>query len=383
MNRFKTSLLFLAVLIVAFAGHSKLYAQDNTAPFVPSGKVTGQLFLDYYWKVHADTLLRGSTYYAGLPKGANAIDPRRIYLGYEYQFSPKISAGFLAAYESNYDAQGDRTLYVKNAYLKVKDIYKNADLVLGDQNTPTFTMMEENVWGYRSIEKTIADMRGLGKSTDVGVALLGRFDDKGNFGYNVMIGNGTGQKPETNIFKKFYGGLYGKFANQKIIVDLNADYERTQLWFNYDQSKTTLKAFVAYQSTPITVGLTYVTQLGQNGAIATDVANATSDTSTLMPQGFSAFVHGQIVPDKLNFFARFDYYSPDVNYTNTDVYNKGYTGGLQENFITAGLDFTPLKNVHFMPNVWIDMYHSQAKGVSGSIENDQDIVARLTVFYKF
>jgi hypothetical protein len=383
MNRLKQTLFFLTVLFVLSSSYNTISAQDNSSStFTPSGKFTGQLFLDYYWKVHSDTLNRGTTYYANQPKGSNAFDPRRVYLGYDYQFSPKISASFLAAYESNFDAQGDRTLYVKYANLKIKDIYKNADLVLGAQATPTFSFIEEQAWGYRSIEKTETDMRGLGKSNDVGISLLGHFDDAGNFGYNLMIGNGTGQKPETNIFKKFYGEVYGKFANQKIVVDLTGDYERTQLWFNDDMSHTTFKGFVAYQSTPITIGVSYVTQWQQNGAVATN-ASKVNDTATLMPQGISAFIHGQIVPNKLNFFARFDTYTPDVNYINTDTYNKGYLGGLEEDFITAGLDYTPLKNVHFMPNVWIDTYHSQAANVTGSIENDEDIVARLTLFYKF
>lgn len=375
---------FCGVVMLGFLLHNAAFAQDNggTSGFTPSGKIVGQLFGDYYWKAHADTLLRGSTQYAALPNGSNAFEFRRIYLGYDYQFSPKISAEVMAAYESNLDAGGNRTFYVKYAYVKVKDIYTNADLFVGAIKTPTYSLVEEDVWTYRSLERTITDMRGFGKSNDVGISLNGRFDAAGNYGYNLMIGNGTATKPETNIFKKFYGEVYGKFANQHIILDVSSDYERSQLWFNDDMSKTTIKGFAAYTSTPITVGVTYVTQMQQNGEIATDAAKV-HDTSTEEPMGLSAFVRGQIVPGKLGFFARFDTYTPDQNYNNADTYNKGYLGGLQENFILAGLDFTPLKNVHFMPNVWIDTYHSQANGVSGRIANDQDIVARVTLFYKF
>jgi hypothetical protein len=374
---------FCRVVILGFLLHNAVFAQDNsTSGFTPSGKVTGQVFGDYYWKAHADTLLRGSTQYAGLPAGSNAFEFRRIYLGYDYQFSPKISAEVMAAYEGNFDAGGNRTFYVKYAYLKVKDIFTNADLYIGATKTPTYSLVEEDVWSYRSLERTITDMRGFGKSNDVGICLEGRFDAAGNYGYNLMIGNGTATKPETNIFKKFYGELFAKFDNQHIVLDVSSDYERSQLWFNYDQSKTTIKGFVAYTSTPITVGVTYVTQMQQNGSIATDV-NKVHDTATVEPQGLSAFVRGQIVPNKLGFFARFDTYTPDENYNNADTYAKGYLGGLQENFILAGLDYTPLKNVHFMPNIWIDTYHDQALNVTGRIQNDEDIVARMTVFYKF
>ena len=111
---------------------------------------------------------------------------------------------------------------------------------------PTF-INSESVWGYRSLEKTIMDMRKIGASNDVGISLQGKFNDKGDYGYNIMISNGSGAKPETDRFKKFYANVYAKFMDQKIILDLGADNEWTQSHPN-QKSKTTYKVFLGYQT---------------------------------------------------------------------------------------------------------------------------------------
>ncbi len=137
---------------------------------------------------------------------------RRVYLGYNYDISPKFSAEFLLACEDDFNGasvtqgsagtaigdvtQGGKfTPYVKYANIRWKNIYKNSDLVVG-QPTPTFASFaktgrndqtSEEVWGYRSIERTISDIRRT-PSYDMGVSLQGWFDNKGNFGYMIMAG---------------------------------------------------------------------------------------------------------------------------------------------------------------------------------------------------
>jgi hypothetical protein len=110
-----------------------------------------------------------------------------------------------------------------------------------------------------------------------------------------------------------------------------------------------------------------------------------------MAKGVSFYVHGNIVPNKLRFFARYDIFNPsnkidNATYTkyvgNTGNYNDPVT---KENFITAGLDFTPVKNVHFMPNIWYNGYKGQsAAAVDGTkLHSDYDIVYRMTFFFTF
>ena len=114
--------------------------------------------------------------------------------------------------------------YIKLANLRIKDLWKGTDLILGQVGTPGFSMSSEPIWGYRSIEKTVIDIRGT-PSYDLGASLQGKFDPKtGNFGYDLMVGNGTGAKPEGDNFKWLYGDIWGKFFDKKLYVNFIRDY---------------------------------------------------------------------------------------------------------------------------------------------------------------
>jgi hypothetical protein len=97
-------------------------------------------------------------------------------------------------------------------------------------------------------------------------------------------------------------------------------------------------------------------------------------------------VHGNLIRDKLRFFARYDSYNPDNKidnavYTsykgNTSNYNDPVT---KETFITAGLDYTPAKNVHFMPNIWYNRYKNEGRV---PLYNSYDLAYRVTFYYVF
>ncbi len=381
--RKKVQLTFLVSVLITFA--SFLNAQETAKPtadqpaeFKPSGKVWGYVFGDYYLQMHADSAKRGSTQYAKTAKDYNAFAFRRVYLGYDYNISPNFSTELLIAHEGDTLGGQTRTFFLKAANLRWKNILPNNDLVIGQTSTPIFATVSEKVWGYRSIEKTIIDMRGLGKSNDLGIAWQGKLNDKGDYGYNFMVGNGTAQKLETDKYKKFYGEFYAKLMDQKIILDVTGDYEPS----SKTQSKTTLHGFVAYQTDPFTAGIEIVTQTQTDAAVDTTSGAANAKNVNVTPFGISIFARGQIIPDKLNYFARFDNFNPDTKFDASIKYKKSPTN-YSENFITAGVDFTPIKNVHFEPNIWIDTYNSLKKNVTGLAKSDYDMTARMTFYYVF
>ena len=81
-------------------------------------------------------------------------------------------------------------------------------------------------------------------------------------------------------------------------------------------------------------------------------------------------------------------YNPDtkynaVTYTNYKGLTSTYEPNNKETFITAGLDFTPIKNVHFMPNVWYNQYEGKQANLTGSSKKDHDLVYRVTFYYVF
>jgi hypothetical protein len=392
-----THALGLLVLLLSIGIISKAQPKTDTT-FKPSGKLWGYSFGDYYYKAHSDSLNRGeSNQYSGIEKSRNAFQIRRIYLGYNYDITQKFSAELLLAAEDNITTNtgvttGDLlsnnklSIYIKLANLRWKNIWKGTDMVIGEVFTPAFPLLTEPTWGYRSIEKTIAD-RLRTPSYDLGVTLQGKFDpDKGNYGYNIMVGNGTGARPEGDKYKWFYGDVYAKFFNQRLIVDLYADYQRMNWSSSFHHSRNMIKGFVAYTTPSFTAGVEALINYGKNDVVR--MCGGTSDTLDAVAMGVSTYVRGIIVKDKLGYFLRFDEFNPNTKYDNSnDATYKGFTVQYEPNdkgqFITGGVDFTPAKNVHFMPNIWYNSYTGQQANLKGRAQKDYDLVYRITFYYVF
>lgn len=360
-------------------------AQQDTAKkaeFKPSGKVWGYAFGDYYYKMHNDSLNRGNLQYSNLPETNNAFEFRRVYLGYDYNISERFATEVLLSYEGQTTSDGSRTIFMKAANLRWKNIYHNADAVFGLQATPAFPMLSEKQWGYRAIEKTIFDQRRMAASADLGIGLQARIGDKGNAGYDLLVADGSGTKPEGDIFKKAYGDVWVKLLGQKLVIDLYGDYERTMMTPALHRYKASGKLALFYTTDAITAGAEVFLQQQHNYAVYTEPLTARTDTSDVEDFGVSVFVRGVIIKDKLNFFARYDQFNPDLMFKPEDLYT---TGGAPntEMFITAGVDYTPHKNVHIMPNIWYDGFTNRTKNTSGHVKSDYDLVPRLTVWYVF
>ncbi len=369
------------VLILFILLSLNVYGQKDTThvEFKPSGKLWGYAFGDFLYKAHSNSFGMSNTQYANTPKDFNSLEFRRIYLGYDYDISEHFSTQLLLAYEgTSFTSDGNRSIYIKIANMRWKNFFHNGDLVIGAMAPPTF-INSEAVWGYRSLEKTIMDMRKIGSSNDVGISLQGKLNNRGDYGYNFMISNGTGAKPETDRFKKFYANVYAKFMDQKVILDIGADNEWTQS-HPYQKSKTTYKIFLGYQTKKFTAGVEAFQQVQKNNTILTETA--TADTVNSLASGVSVFVRGPI-NKKLGYVLRYDYYNPDSKFSENKVYTASYTGVYTESFLLAGLDFTPVPNVHFMPNVWYDMYNNRNNTVNGLNKGSNDLAFRLTVHYIF
>ena len=381
IKKMKKQLLFILFILLSF----NVFSQKDTTKveFKPSGKVWGYAFGDFLYKAHTNSFNMSNTQYGSTPKDFTSLEFRRIYLGYDYDISEHFSTQLLLAYEgATFTTDGNRSVYIKAANLRWKNIFHNSDLVIGAMSTPTYSTTSEPVWGYRSLEKTIMDMRKIGGSADVGISLQGKLNDKGDYGYNFMISNGSGAKPEADKFKKFYGDVYAKFADQKIIVDLGADNEWTQTR-PYQKNKTTYKAFLAYQTKQFTIGAEVFQQVQKNNTVFTEAAPSTvKDTVNALASGISIFARGPI-SKKLGYVVRYDFYNPDSKFNENNVYAGSYTGVFTESLILAGLDYTPVKNVHLIPNIWYDVYKNRNSAVNALPDKSSDLAIRLTVHYIF
>ncbi len=354
-------------------------------------------------------------------QGANGFQLRRFYLGYDYNFAPKFTAYAVVADEQNLDAGGNNSMYLKYAYVKWADIFPHSNLLIGQQPTPSFSTTPfgtEPLWGYRSIERTIMDIHNNDASSDLGISLQGDIwrgasgdTLKPNLlGYMLQIGNGNSAKPENDGYKTVRGTLYTSLLQQKLTIGVYGDFHTIALG-SVDQSLTTYKAYANYKTSIFKIGAEVFTQSIKNGAqlaSANGVPFATATYENVNIMGWSVFLSGKIF-NNLNYFARIDMYNPDTKYSNSNVYSSvptviqpQYTTDLKvfslagdaisqsavfstQTFYTLGFDYTPVKRLHIMPNIWVDQFNSQANVSSAAklAKSDYDFVPRLTVYWVF
>ena len=322
-------------------------------------------------------------------------------------------------------ADGRMSFYIKNFNLRVREVWSGTDFVIGEMSTPGFalneggtnapTSLSEATWGYRSIERTITDFH-KNNSYDVGVALQGTFDPKTkNFGYVAMIGDNTtsslttvynpstttgitatNPNPNTGFFKMFYGDLWGKFFDKHLYLDFYADYAKTAS--NTAVATTAIpsgslgpqehnmyKVFAAYTLPIFTIGVEAYTQKIDNAVLNTTTKTASTSNSkwqyqfgyevqSLKTNGVTSLV--TIITTLIkNSTVLIVTQLPQTNYGSYDATTK-------ENFFTAGLDYTPAKNIHFMPNVWLTQYLDKyATTHTGYVPDNHTLVYRMTFFY--
>jgi len=213
----------------------------------------------------------------------------------------------------------------------------------------------------------------------LGIAIAGKIGKNENVGYDVMVGNNNGARVENNNFKKLYTSLYAYFFDKKLVIQGNYEVGRAAL-SPIEKNISTVKAFAAYKTPATTVGVEAFRQIQTNNS--THVTGTDTAFSDVAPSGISFFLTQQITKDKLNFFARFDVYNPDAKFNANNKYLGSYNSN-KESFATIGLDFMPYKNVHIMPNIWYDQFHSKLPDATGKLKNDYDLEGRITLYFLF
>jgi len=329
-------------------------AQENTvAPPPPKGKLSGEFYYDYFYNVQqADST----------KKDLQGFQIRRIYFTYDHMIASSFDARvrFEADSKELTTPGGKLTTFMKEAYLKWKNIFQGSDLIAGLSPTPTW-YVSEDAWAYRSLEKTIMDLRGIASRTDIGVDLKGKITDDGLLNYFVKIGDNSGQSPETNRYKRYYGLLHLKQGSQfqaTAYADLDAEAQRFDAFDAQfkDNNRWTFAGFLNYrEENRYSIGMELFERIAQNNF---STGGALQNLNTF---GVSAFAWGQVA-DGLRLIGRFDLYDP-----NTSTDNDGVS------LFLGALDYMPVPEVHLMPNIWVQTY--QASGLNS------DVVARATIAY--
>ena len=375
MNVSASRLLLLAIILAVTpaAAWTQSTEPARAAPFVPTGRVWGYSFGDYFYKTSGDTARWGSAQYVNEAKDMHAGELRRLYLGYDYNYSRGIfSRVLLEANSGTTFAGGSYGLLVKLGYVSWRNPLPSLPVTVnvGLIPTPVFTL-PERTWGYRSIEKEALDVRGFGPSADQGVSVEGTMGKNG--GFSLMVGNGSGTKPATERAKAVYGSLVRRFLDKKLTVELMASF----LPKSGDRDRTIDRLFVSYEPDFAKFGLEVARVRDQSPADLGEVSG--TEARRLLASGFvSVPLRRDSVGVGISIFARYDFYDPDRDF----AAGKGYV--LPEPFYTQklyifGLDIAPLPRVHVMPNLWMMTY--RARG--GAVSRDADVVARMTFYFIF
>lgn len=338
----------------------------------PATKVSGYMFGDLFYNAGRDTSIGAlSNVAAGGPRDLNGFQFRRIYLTFDNTISSTFSARFRI--EGTTGAP-----VIKDAYLKWKELFSGSDLYFGIQPTPAFDV-SESYWGYRSLEKTILDLRGAVASRDFGVSLKGKITGDGMIQYWVLYGNNSNIGAETDKYKRIYAHIDLKPVD-KIRMTVYADY-KMQANIN-DPASTTLPKktlganvlttalFVGYaEKGSYSLGVEGFLQSAGNGYIHGAAPVIVEDKNAY---GYSLFGNYSLSPE-ISLIGRYDYYDPN---------NASAATFDARNYVLAGVSWSPDKNVSIIPNVQYETYEAVSAG-AGTRSIDPSITGRITLYYVF
>ncbi len=354
MFNFTKYILSAVLCCIYFFIPASIIAQESQP--APKGKFSGYMFGDYYYNIQQKDTSK---------KDLNGFQFRRVYFTYDYAIAPNFDTRFrLEDDQAELFSNNKFGVFVKDAYLKWKEVFKGSNLVFGLSPTPTYDASEE-AWGYRSLEKTIMDLRGIVPSRDLGIDLKGKITDDGDVNYWLKIGNNSGNTPENDKFKRYYGQLHFKpTPNLQLIAsaDYDAEAKITDSFDHQakDNNRVVVSGFVNYKETDkYSFGVEAFYKTAQNN-FRPSPAVALENQNTF---GVTFFGWG-ILSDDVRLVGRFDLYDP-----NTSVDKDG-------NYLFIGaLDYLPSPDVHIMPNIYVQSYQATSA--------ESDIVARVTMFYLF
>jgi len=335
-------------------------------------KISGYMFGDYFYNVARDTSLASQSNVAnGGAKDLNGFQFRRIYLTFDNQISTTYSVRLRL--EGTTGAP-----VIKDAFLRWKNIFSGSDVFFGIQPTPAFEV-SESYWGFRSLEKTILDLRGFVASRDFGVSLKGNILTDGSLKYWVLYGNNSNIGAETDKYKRLYAHI-DLTPMEKFRLTLYADY-KMQSGMNDPNSTATPPAtlgrnvlstalFLGYaEKGKYSFGAEGIYQIAENGYAHGAVPVVVDDKTAA---GLSLF--GTVtLNEEISILGRYDYFDPNI------VSAAKYDA---RNFLIAGLNWAADKNVSIIPNIVIETYENVQSG-TGSRALDPSITGRITLYYVF
>jgi hypothetical protein len=352
------------------------------------GKFSGYMFGDYYFNVARDgvfnTAIPAAAASNSSAPGANSMQAfqlRRIYFSYDNDISEIFTTRFRleadqpatpgGAVGGDELAGGKTATFVKDAYLMWKNVFAGSNFIFGIQPTPAYSVSED-AWGYRFLEKTIMDLRGIVSSRDLGMSLKGNLVGNGMVNYWLMIGNDNGNVPENNKYKRYYAHVQLKpITNLQatVYVDYKDAADVKNPAGSLVSGSTLSEALFVGYTEPFMYNLGFEAFMNSlsNGYRATGATTLSSKNAL----GFTVYGSYNFIPE-LAVVARYDNYDPN---TGSDNAAKGDS----RNYVIGGLSWKADKNVSISPNILYETYETPVAGKS----INASVTARLTFYYIF
>lgn len=315
-----------------------------------SGTLSGRVFSDYYWFAsHHDDAVEGQ----------NGFWFRRVYLTYDRE----ISESFTSRVRLEMSSEGD---FLTNAKMSpvVKDLYLRwqndfHQVTAGLTSTPTWGLVED-VWGYRSVEKTPLDLFDFGSSRDIGLSVRGQFDEQGTLEYQFMIGNGNSNRTELNKGKKVMLSL-AYHVTEHIVGQVYGDWNSLP----NEVDIITIQGFLAYRAENMSAGLLYAHQ------------KRTLPLADLDLDLASVFTNFRLSETAKGFFRVDHSFNPVPGIGSNDYIPINST--TESTFMVGGVDMEVGPDIHLIPNIETIVYGEGPGGTTPST----DLIPRLTLFYRF
>src|SRR5262249_24862076 len=228
---------------------------------------------------------------------------------------------------------------LKQAWLRWRHLGAFGDLTFGVSTTPTWALVE-SYWGYRSLEKTVLDLQGLGFATDLGVALQRAPGAASPIGWHLMLSNDNGQKPENNASKKLSLSL--PWRMRAFVLAALADWTGEP----GARGRWTARLLGGWERGADAAGVEWFQRV--NGGAGTGGAD-------VRPAGACAWGRKSIGA-RWRAVGRVDWVDPD---------REQDAQGYRQFFFLAALDAMPRASVHLMPNLLVRTYQAKSASLPG------------------
>jgi hypothetical protein len=340
---------------------------------VSGGKFSGYMFGDYFYNILRDSTINELSDNAlDGEKNIDGFSFRRIYFTYDYKISEQFSTRFRLESETFIGVK--RTLFstfIKDAFLKWKNIFEGSDFIFGIQPNPTF-QISEGFWNYRSLEETIMDLRGIASSRDFGISLKGKVNAAGTVKYWIMYANGSVLEGEGDKFKRVYSHIEFQ-PTKEWIITIYGDYHYkpekyyTQVEQSVNNNGLSSALFLGFQKdSNFRVGVESFWQINYNDLIRSEENDYYITNRNSL--GISLFGWYKLT-DALVGIGRYDYFDPNIS--------SDYKGDSRNYFLT-GLSFILHERVSITPNIIMETYEKPLNGIS----INPSITGRITFYYE-